>query len=527
MSLWGRLLLSLSGFSLIITTLAFWILGGWYNFLYIFLFLFFAGLTAALVVDFRLYLSFLMMKTTKNGMSIGMSILITLLLCCSVAYLSLRFDKSIDITEEKVNSLAPQTLQLLDNLEEDMSLKVFYKGGEGVKAKEQIKRNLVLYKKNSSRLKIRYYDAYLENKLAQEYLNEQPDKTKSFLFVFVEYKGKRVSVASPYDEEKITSAMINVTRRDKKTVYFLSGHGEKEVADKGAEGVQSFYSALSESAFNVKEWSFVADGSLPSDVSALVIIGPDRPFLEKEFQWLTEYLNRGGRLLLALDPDKNHNFKDFLEQYGIQYKKHYVMTTNLSLSAVMGMGPLNVLGMHFDKEHSITKSFSRGMMAVFHSASDLKITGNYSNFTELVKTNIQTISVPGLNKEDLSKGKKGPHAIGVLLKQGVANKSKQKVSGTEDKQDTKSMILAVYGDSDFLSNQWFNNARAINRDMLMNTISYLVDEADLVSIRPKRLKATQIVLKSSDQMSVILVSILLPLIFFVLGFVIWFRRRGA
>ena len=535
MSLWGKLLLSLSGFSLVVTTLVFWILGGWYNFLYIFLFLFFASLAGALVVDFRLYLNFLMMRTTKNGMSMGMSILVTLLLCSSLSYLSVRFDKSIDVTEERINSLAPQTLQLLKNLEEDMQLKIFYKGGEGVQAKEQIKGNLVLYKKNSSRLKIRYYDAYLENKLAQEYLNEQPDKTKSFLFVFVEYKGKKVSVSSPYNEEKITAAMINVTRRDQKTVYFLSGHGERESTDKGAEGIKDFYDALSESAFNTKEWNFVTDGALPADASAVVIAGPDRPYLEKELQWLTEYLKQGGRLLLGLDPDKNHNFKDFLKQYGIQYQKHYVMMTNLSLSALMGMGPLNVLGVHFDKEHSITKSFSRGLVAVFHTASDLSVSAEQSDITELVKTSVQTASVPGLNREDLNKKKQGPHAIGLLLKQAIekdADKDKNedaqnKDTSSDDTEDKKSMILAVYGDSDFLSNQWFNNARVVNRDMIMNTVSYLVDASDLVSIRPKRLKATQIALKSSDQMGVILVSIILPLVFFVLSFVIWFRRRGA
>ena len=54
-----------------------------------------------------------------------------------------------------------------------------------------------------------------------------------------------------------------------------------------------------------------------------------------------------------------------------------------------------------------------------------------------------------------------------------------------------------------------------------------MDESDLVSIRPKRLKATQLILKSSDQMMMVLIAIVLPILFFISSFVIWFRRREA
>ena len=527
MSLWGKLALSLSGLSLVITMLVFWILGSWYSFLYVFLSVCFISLAGALILDFRLYLSFFTIRTAKKGMSIGMSILTALLLCFSVAYLSLSFDKSFDVTEEKINSLAPQTQQVLDSLKENMHLKVFYKGGQALQAKEQIKRRLMLYKKYSDRLKIQYHDAYLENKLAQEYLSQQSDKTKSSIFMFAEYKGKKVSVLSPYNEEKITTAIINAAKRDQKTVYFLSGHGERSVEDKGPEGIQDFYSALSASAFKVKEWSFISDGPLPSDVSVLVIAGPERPYMEKEIEQLEEYMKKGGRLLLALDPDKKHKFDGFLKSYGITYRNRYVAVLSLSLqSAMMGMGPFSPLGRHFDKEHIITKSFSKNTAAVFHTASGLQAEDKDSaDITELVKTDVQSLSVPGLSREDFKKGEKGPHILGLLLKQKPAESEKN--SSKKDSKNQPSSILAVFGDSDFLSNQWFNNDHIVNRDLSMNVLSYLADESDLVSIRPKRLKATQIALKKFDQISIVLFSIVLPLVFFVLSFILWFKRRGA
>ena len=530
MSLLGKLCLSLSGLSLIIVMSTSWILGGWLNVLYIFLVLFFLGIILSLIVDYKLYLGFLLMRTTKNGMSMGVSILITLVFCASLAYLSTRFKGSMDITEERINSLAPQTVQLLKSLDQDMRLIVFYKGGSGNQKKELVKKNLTLLKQTSSKIKDRYYDAHLKNKLSQEYLNEISNKESEDIFVFVEYKGKKVLVEFPFDEEKLTAAMIKTTRRQEKIVYFLSGHGERDISNREGEGISEFKEALIRSSFQVKTWSFVTEGALPGDVSALVIAGPQRPYLEKEVQWLEEYLGKGGRIFMALDPDKDHNLKALLKKFGVNYTSHYIMDR---IAALVGLGQFSPMGVYFDTASAVTRSFQQGSFAIFHMASDLEIedTGGMFAITELVKTNENALSVPDIKKEK-AEGKRSAHTIALLVEE--AKESEEKIGEKEDstegsdkKNDKKpSMVLAVFGDSDFLSNSFLNN-RGVNRDLVMNTISYLVDESDLVSIRPKRLKATQLILKGSDQMGIVFFAITLPILFFIFSFVIWFRRREA
>lgn len=521
MSLIGKLCLSLSGISLIIVMSTTWILGGWLPVLYIFLVLFFAGVILSFVVDYKLYVGFLLMRTTKNGMSMGVSILITLVFCASLAYLSEVFKKSVDITEEKINSLSPQTVQLLENLDADMYLTVFYKGSAGNQKKDLIKRNLVLFKQGSSKIKDRYYDAYLNNKLSQEYLNELSNKEGEDIFVFTEYKGRKVLVEVPFNEEKLTTAMIKVTRREKKTIYFLSGHGERDFSDsQSGGGIGEFKNALARSSFTVKNWNFVMDGELPGDVSALIIAGPQQPYMEKEVQKLEEYLEAGGKMLLALDPDKKHNLETLLKKFGIHYKSHYIMDR---VGAIVGLGPFSPMGVYFDPQSSVTKSFPRGAVSVFHIASNLELedNGGSFSFTELVKTNSNALSLPEMEKT--SQGKRASHIVGLIVENKKDNPEKEK----DEKFDKKSssMILAVYGDSDFLSNNLIG--KGVNRDLVLNTVSYLVDEMDLVSIRPKKLKATQLTLKSSDQMGIVLFAVLLPIICFVCSFIIWFRRREA
>ena len=528
MSLLGKLSLALSGVSLIIVTPVSFILGAWPPVLNIFLALFVLGILFALIVDYKLYLGFLTMKTTKNGMSMGVSVLITLIFCASLAYLSMRFEKSVDITEEKINSLAPQTVQLLESLKENMRLTVFYIGAGGHQKKELVKNNLRLIKQNTSKVKIRYYDAHLKNRLAQEYLNEIPNKEREDIFVFVEYKGKKVLVEFPFDEEKLTSAMINTTRRGTKIVYFLSGHGERDLSNQTGSGISHFKEALTRSSFQVREWNFLIDGKLPDDISALVIAGPQRPYMEKEVQWLEEYLEKGGKALIALDPDTKHNLKDLLKKFNVNYTGHYIMDLH-NQEMLIFFGGYASAGVHFDTENKITRAFhqrGRDSYSIFYVVSNLEIENNDKAFlfTELVKSNVKSFSTPDPNIKSKKDLKQSSYILGLLIEKEVSKKEEKNDSEkSEKKQD--STALAVFGDSDFLSNHFIN--KGINRDLVMNAVSYLVDESDLVSIRPKRLKATQLVLTGYDRMMIIISAVFLPIIFFICSFIIWLRRSAA
>ena len=191
-------------------------------------------------------------------------------------------------------------------------------------------------------------------------------KIKTIFFAFIEYKGRKVQVLAPFNEEKITSAIIQTTRRGERSVYFLSGHGERDLF-----GVlSSLREALTQSSFQVKTLNFIKDGFLiPSDAAALLIVGPNRLLLPQEIKTLEQFLQNGGRMLLALDPNRGgyarkktispaqkaggHSFSELLSPFGIDYTGHYLASR---IPAIMGLGPLAVLGLHFDRQsphHSI------------------------------------------------------------------------------------------------------------------------------------------------------------------------------
>jgi hypothetical protein len=86
------------------------------------------------------------------------------------------------------------------------------------------------------------------------------------------------------------------------------------------------------------------------------------------------------------------------------------------------------------------------------------------------------------------------------------------------------MRLVVLGDSDFASNAYFEFSG--NGDLFMNTISWLAEQEDLISIRPKDVQDRRVTLTPRQSRMIFYVSvILMPLAALIMGVIVWIRRR--
>jgi len=110
---------------------------------------------------------------------------------------------------------------------------------------------------------------------------------------------------------------------------------------------------------------------------------------------------------------------------------------------------------------------------------------------------------------DEGKDKKGPITLGV-----AANKSR----------GDKEARLVVIGDSDFAANQFVSVQR--NGDLFMNSINWLAQDEDLISIRPKNPTDRRVSMTEADQNQLFWVAIIfMPLATIGSGAYIWWKRR--
>jgi len=85
--------------------------------------------------------------------------------------------------------------------------------------------------------------------------------------------------------------------------------------------------------------------------------------------------------------------------------------------------------------------------------------------------------------------------------------------------------LAVIGDSDFAANGTLGMPG--NRDLFMNTIGWLSQQDNLISIRPKEPDDRRITLTATQESNIFWLSLLIiPGCIFAAGVSSWWRRRG-
>jgi len=95
----------------------------------------------------------------------------------------------------------------------------------------------------------------------------------------------------------------------------------------------------------------------------------------------------------------------------------------------------------------------------------------------------------------------------------------------EAEKTKKEGRLAVFGDSDFATDRYFNFSG--NGNFFLNTVNWLTEEADLISIQPKTSSPRTIHMTATQGRILLLVSlIILPLVVLIAGISVWVRRRS-
>ena len=84
--------------------------------------------------------------------------------------------------------------------------------------------------------------------------------------------------------------------------------------------------------------------------------------------------------------------------------------------------------------------------------------------------------------------------------------------------------MVVIGDTDFASNQYIANAK--NGDLLVNSVNWLAEDYELISIRPKLRSFRELVLTSRERDLVRWTGwLLMPSLVGLAGVYMWWRRR--
>ena len=447
------------------------------------------------------------------------SLAVVLAILVAINYLGTRRNKRWDLTSTKEYSVSDQTRKVLQDLKEPINVRVFARTDDFRRFQDRLDQ----YKYVTKQLSVEYIDPEKRPAIAQ-----QAGITALGTVVF-DYKGRSEKATSD-SEQDLTNALIKVIQGRQPKVYFTSGHGEKETASSDQRtGYSGISSALTSDNFVLDKLVLAQQNGVPADADMVVIAGPKTDFLPGEIDMLKAYLAKGGKILAMLDPVIKSDqppptglislFKD----WGITVDDDVVLDTS-QMGRLIGTDESVPIAANYPP-HAITENFQL-LTAYPLARSVTPIEGGVNGHTaqKLVETSksswgetdIKGLAAGQPAKQD-DKDKPGPVSLAAAVS-AVAADAPEKDG---KKPETR---IVVFGDSEFAANGFLGMQG--NRDLFLNTINWLAQQENLISIRPKDPEDRRITLTADQQTRIFYLTVLIvPGLILLAGVQAWWRRR--
>jgi ABC-type uncharacterized transport system involved in gliding motility auxiliary subunit len=468
-------------------------------------------------------------RNVRYGSLAAGSIVLFLAILVGINWIGNRQNKRWDLTAGDQFSLSEQTRQILQGLDEPVTIRAFYQA-QTATGLEQMRDRLEPYAYESSQVQIEYIDPDQNPTVAKQYEIQQ------YGTIVVEYAG-RTERTTMNDEQSVTNALKKVIEGQAKKIYFVQGHGERDPDVTEARGYSGIAQGLRSDNFEVGKITLAQAGSVPDDASVLVIAGPRTDLFEPEVAMVRDFLGRQGKLLLSIDPPEQLDDPEptsliaLAREWGIEVGNNIVVD-NSGLGQLVGTSASSPIGMPL--RHPITEQFQLITAFPFtRSATPVEggVDGRFAQ--KVVETNPQSWAETDLKRlygsseteMQLDSGDiAGPITIAAAVAQAGPAPDAAATPPGEAPPPTPEARMVVVGDSDFASNRALGIPG--NRDLFLNMANWLAQQEDLIAIRPKNPEDSRLTLTEDQQAQIGWLTFLgIPGLLFANAVRIWWKRR--
>lgn len=493
-----------------------------------------------------------------------------LLILALVNFLALKYSVKIDLTENNLYTLSPQSQQLVTNLTQPLKVYIF-----DSPPNDFDRKLLQDYGRINDKFEYQFVDPQVDINLAQKF------RVTRLGDVYLEYEDKQqlVQTLSPdnrLSEIKLTNAIAKIQQTTQPIIYILQGHGESAM-EEGQVSLSQAVTTLRDKGYIINSLTLATSPLIPPDADVLIISNPEKELLEGEIKIIEKYLEDGGSLFVMYNAGSNVNLEQIVKKWGIKFDDRLVVDAS-GTGEVFGLGPSITIIVDYG-DHPITQNFGNGM-SLFPWARPI-ITETVADITTtpLLITNSQswgernpegenveldpTVDLPGplnigvalakknplqntSNTEEDSLKKKNDSYIKndqeALLKEDNVKMNDSdsdlplpptmKTPSEKEKTNSQTMSkslpsetrMVVIGNANFATDGWFQ--QQLNGDLFVNMVGWLANEENsTLSISPKEATNRRINL-STFQAGLIgwLALFIIPGLAFTASMVTWWKR---
>jgi ABC-type uncharacterized transport system involved in gliding motility auxiliary subunit len=470
-------------------------------------------------------------RGAKYGTLSIVSILVFVGILVAVNYLASRQNKRWDLTSNQVYSLSDQTVKILQTLDAPVKFTVF----DQETSLDMHRDRLEAYTYQSPKVTAEFIDP------VKNPLRAKAAAITALGTALVEYKDRTERVTT-IDEQNLTNALIKAVTGETRKVYFTQGHGEKDTASSDRTGYSTIAQALGTDNYGVERLLLAQAREVPADATVLVVAGPQTDFLQPEIEAMAKYLARGGKVLAMIDPPGGPGASGtplldaFFKDWGFNIGANIVVDAS-GIGQLLGTdASVPVAGSY--PPHPITTNFQ--LMTAYPLARSVDaVEGGVNGRSpqSLVQTSPQSWAesdLAALTKGDgrvelnADKGDRpGPISLGAAVSAPATDapvpEKKPDAPAGEEPRKPESRVVVI-GDSDFPTNSVLGVQG--NKDFFLNTVNWLAQQENLISIRPREAGSSTLSLTADAAQRIFWLSILIiPGLILAAGVQTWWRRR--
>jgi len=474
------------------------------------------GLAVAILLDPATIQSWAGRRQARYGGNVLLMVVALFGILLVANYLVSKNTKQWDLTANKVNTLAPETIQALQTLTGTVKAIGFYTASFA--SSQTTAKNLFEQYRVASGGKFTYefHDPTGDPALANQYKITSDGTT----ILLMNGNQESITFAS---EDQIDGALVRLQHPAKRKIYFLTGHGEHAEDDTANTGLSNVVGLLTNQNYVVAKLDLSVTTTVPSDAKAVVIAGPLVPISSIESDLLQVYLEQGGSVVEMQDPliqtqtpvTATEPFVNYLAQsWGVKLDSDVIVDEYNSVSGQ----PLFPTNSKYGSSSIVSRL--QNIKTVYPVARSVTIPAAGKEVTNTTYSTLVSLDPAAWGETNMTELNQ---ASGPALDASDVQPPLQ-VAVTAQNSTTKARLV-VFGDSDFASNQFY--AQGANANLLVNAIDWATADETLINVTPRT--PTQLTIQLTNGLTInavfVVVVILMPVLVLILGGVMWFQRR--